>query len=149
MSIEPPVAKILTPGRMRPAEASWRTHGVLVEAGTAREAILQPAFWGNVVQRLRPLDRIEVMDDQARWLAVLLVRAVGPSEAVVAPLWGVDFEAATLPREQAPEFEAKWMGHRSRWAVLRAADKSIVREGMQSRTEAEDYIRSHVKALAA
>lgn len=144
MSIKP-----LTPGRLRPAEACWRTHGVLVEAGTARTAILEPGFWGNVVQRLRPLDRIEVIDEQGRWLAVLLVRAVGQSEAVVAPLWSVDFDEAALPKEKAPEFEAKWIGHRSRWAVLRSIDKSIVREGMQSREEAEEYIRSHVKALAA
>jgi hypothetical protein len=134
---------------MRPAEASWRTHGVLVEAGTEPGAILQPSFWGNVAGRLRPLDRIEVMDDAGAWLCVLLVRAVGPAEAVVAELWRREFAPAAMLEQAPAAFEVRWVGHRNRWAVLRAADKSIVREGLQSREEAEEYIRSHVKALAA
>lgn len=141
--------KALVPGRMRPAEASWRTHGVLVEAGTAPAAILHPAFWGNVASRLRPLDRIEVMDDAGAWLVVLLVRAVGPAEAIVVELWRREFEAAAALAQTPAAFEVRWVGHRNRWAVLRAVDKSIVREGLQSREEAEEYIRSHVKALAA
>jgi hypothetical protein len=141
-------AKALTPGRMRPAEACYRVHAVLVESGIARDAILVPAFWSNVAAKLRPLDRLEVMDDAGSWLAVLMVRAVSASEAIVAPLWSVELQSsAVLAPPKDIEFEARWRGHKNKWSVLQG--DVVLREGMESREEAELYIRDHAKALAA
>lgn len=139
---------ILAPGRMRPAEASWRTHAVLVESGTPRTALLAPAYWSAVAGRLRVLDRIEAMDDAATWVGVYLVRAVGPGEAVVVPLWSAELEGgAAMSPPAAARFEPRWRGHKNRWAVMEG--EAVLREGMASREEAEIWIASHVKALAA
>lgn len=140
--------KVLAPGRMRPAEASWRSHAVLVESGMAREALLAPSFWGAVAGRLRVLDRIEAMDDAATWVTVLMVRAVGQGEASVVPLWSVELEnGAALSPPAAARFVARWRGHRNRWAVMEG--ETVLRDGMGSREEAELWIASHVKAMAA
>lgn len=140
--------KALTPGRMRPSEACWRVHAVLVESGTAPEAVMAPAFWSNVASRLRPLDRLEVMDDAGTWLMVLMVRATSASEAIVARLWSVALQSsATLAPPQESAFEVRWRGHRHKWSAM--SGETVLREGMESREEAEHYIRDHAKALAA
>ncbi|MGE0151778.1 MAG: hypothetical protein AB7R90_04120 [Reyranellaceae bacterium] len=140
--------KALAPGRLRPAEAMWRTHAVLVESSLPREAILEPDFWGHVVSRLSPLDRIEVMDDGAAWLAVLLVRAVGEREAVVVPLWSAELRTTgSLSAPAGDDLRPRWGGHKAKWIVVRG--ETVLREGMTSREAAETWIRSHRKALAA
>jgi hypothetical protein len=133
--------------RMRPAEALWRTHAVLVESDVAQATLLAPGFWANVASRLRPLDRIEVMDDAATWLCVLLVRAVGEREVVVAPLWGAPLQTAGTLSEPAGEaMRPRWSGFGHRWTVVQG--EAVLRSGMASREEAETWIRSHLKALA-
>ena len=140
--------KPLTPGRLRPAEACWRIHAVLVESGTKPEALLQPAFWSNVASKLRPLDRIEAMDDAGTWLCVLMVRATSATEAIVARLWSVELQSsATLAPPKESGFEVRWRGHRHKWSAM--SGETVLREGMESREEAEHYIRDHAKALAA
>jgi len=139
--------KPLTPGRMRPAEACWRVQAVLVESGTPQEALLQPAFWSNVASKLRPLDRLEVMDDAGTWLVVLMVRATSASEAIVAKLWSVELQSsATLAPPKESGFEVRWRGHRHKWSAM--SGETVLRDCMESREEAEHYIRDHAKALA-
>lgn len=140
--------RILLPGRMRPAEAMWRTHAVLVESGTDPSVILEPGFWSHVAGKLRPLDRIEAMDDAGIWVSLLIVRACSANEAVVAPIWTVELRSAaelSAPAEAA--FRPLWRGHKHKWAVMQG--DVVLREGMQSREEAETWIKSHTKALAA
>jgi hypothetical protein len=133
--------------RMRPAEASWRTHAVLVESDVMQATLLVPGFWANVASRLRPLDRLEVMDDGANWLCVLLVRAVSEREAVVAPLWRAELQsAATLSEPVGDAMRPRWGGFGHRWTVVQG--DAVLRSGMASREEAETWLRSHLKALA-
>lgn len=139
----------LTPGRIRPAEAVYRSHFVLVEAGTDRATIFEPTFWAHVAAKLRPLDRLEIMDDEGSWLTMLIVRAVGRQEAVVTELWSANLSGAAAATHVSVEFEAKWRGHKYKWSAVRLSDKAVMREDMETREEAEAYIRSHLKALAA
>jgi hypothetical protein len=140
--------KSLTPGRMRPAEASWRTYGVLVESHVPSESILEPGFWCHVAAKLRPLDRLEVMDDAGTWLAVLLVRAVGRREASVALLWSAELRPEIAPSAQGDEaIKPRWGGFKHKWTVVQG--DTMLRQGMGSREEAEIWIRSHLKALEA
>lgn len=141
-------SKVLAAGRMRPAEAMWRTHAVLVETGTEPGAVLEAGFWSHVATKLRPLDRIEVMDDSATWVCALIVCAASASEAIVAPLWSAELKSdASLSAPAESAFRPRWMGHKRKWAVLKG--ENVLREGMQSREEAEIWISSHAKALAA
>lgn len=136
----------LAPGRLRPAEAMWRTHAVLAERELPQEAVLAPAFWSNVAGKLRPLDRIEVMDEDGRWLLVLLVRAVGEREAIVAPLWSAELQSqATLSAPAGEDMKPAWRGFKHKWTVVRG--DTVLRTGMNAREEAEDWIRAHRKAL--
>lgn len=146
-----PVAKqppALSAGRMRPTEAMRQTYSVLVETGTPRDAILKPEFWAHVAAKLRPMDHIEVMDDAGTWLAVLMVRSTGRTEALVALLWSAEL-AAPAAVDLPAEYTAEYKGLKAKWVVIRRADKTVIRDGMGSREEAESYIRSHVKAMAA
>jgi hypothetical protein len=138
----------LSPGRIQHAESAYRTHAALVEANTSREAILESSFWVHVANKLRPLDTIRVMDDLGTWVVELIVRAVGAKEAIVAVLWSADL--AKAPAIDMPaEFKATYRGLKHKWSAVRAADNEVVRDGFGTREEAEVYIRSHVKALAA
>ena len=141
-------AKALMPGRLRPTEAMWRTYGVLVESHVPSESILEPGFWCHVAAKLRPLDRLEVIDDAGTWLAVLLVRAVGQREASVTLLWSAELRPETALSGSTDEaMKPRWGGFKHRWTVVQG--DNLLRQGMSSREEAETWIRSHLKALEA
>lgn len=138
----------LTPGRFKPAESAFRTYFVLVEGATTRETVLHPSFWAHVASKLRVLDRIEVMDDHSTWIMSLLVRSVGRQEVLVTELWSkelVPASAAVIPSE----FEVRHRGNNYKWSVIRLADKAVLKEFCQTREEAETWLRSHLKAMAA
>lgn len=142
-----PQPPALSPHGLKLAESIYRTYSVTVESVLPRDAILQPGFWANVAHKMRPLDRIEVMDAERNWLSVLFVRSVGTHQALVKELWRADLSPGPAA-DLSAEFEVIHRGPR-KWSVKRLSDKAILSENMETREEAEGWLRSNLKALAA
>lgn len=118
-------------------------------AGIEPAALLESAYWVHVGSILRPGDKIEVMPEDGQWYAELIILNAGRFGAKVAfirepiSLSGTDVEADN------DEFEVRWSGPHSKFRVIRTSDKTVVKEGFQTKEEGETWLKSHMRAMAA
>ena len=55
----------------------FNTHEVVPDAGTPKDNLLRPEFWGNVSQKFKPGDTIIAYPRDGAWYAELLVWDAG------------------------------------------------------------------------
>lgn len=121
---------------------------VTPEFGTPVEALLEPQFWAHVSAKMKPRDRIEVDAEDGSYFLELRVEDAGRLFAKVVVLRRVDL-APTETAEQSAEYKVMWAGPHAKWRIVRAVDKGLVKDGLESRQAAEMYLTSHMKAMAA
>ena len=71
------------PDRFRLAEHHRQIHSYLLPVGTNFEDVLTPEFWLPVLRELKPWSRIEVVEEEGKFWAELLVRRVDHRGATV------------------------------------------------------------------
>ena len=123
-----------------------------VEQGTRPEDVLDAGFWGNVSGQLGPFHRIECRCEDGTWISELLVLEAGRSYARVKELARYLLTTADVAQSQdAPltGFKVYWRGVHHRWAVKRMADNEVIHNGESTAAAANEWLREHVKALAA
>lgn len=121
---------------------------VTPEYGTPVEALLEPQFWAHVSAKMKPRDRIEVDAEDGSYFVELRVEDAGRLFAKVVVLRRVDL-SPTEAAEQSTDYKVMWAGPHAKWRIVRAVDKGLVKDGLESRQAAELYLASHVKAMAA
>lgn len=121
---------------------------VTPEFGTPIEALLEPQFWAHVSAKMKPRDRIEVDAEDGSYFVELRVEDAGRLFAKVVVLRQCDFTVVEA-QEQAPEYKVMWAGPHAKWRIVRAVDKGLVKDGLETRQAAEQYLVSHAKAMAA
>lgn len=134
--------------RMNFVDFARQTHHVVPEDGTKFEDVLRDEFWSLVSHKFKPGDLVEVHAEDGSFFAELYVRAAGRNWAKVALLRKVELEPVNLSHG-SPEYEATWKGPHRKFSVVRLADNSIIKDGFEAREQAVEYIKSHVKAMAA
>lgn len=123
---------------------------VTPEHGTPVEALLEPQFWAHVSAKMKPRDRIEVDAEDGSYFIELRVEDAGRLYAKVVVLRRVDFSPAEVTAEsETVEYKVMWAGPHAKWRIVRAKDKGLVKDGLETRTAAEQYLVSHAKAMAA
>ena len=138
----------------KPTKLQQLDHSVVVyhhtpEFETSRDDLAKPDYWTHVAAQLRPGHRIEVMAPDGAYWAMLLVRSASRLEAVVQELQFVKLgkaEAAATP-DQA--YEVKWRGPSAKFSVIRISDGEIIREQIESKEAATQWLKNHEKSLAA
>lgn len=115
-------------------------------AGTPFDALLQPSYWANVAERLRPFDRIEVLAEDGSYFAILLVRAASRLSAKVAVLEKYDLDAVDDTSAESAFFVA-WRGPHQKHAVIRAADKLAVQTGFDTKEAAMTWLANNLRSL--
>jgi hypothetical protein len=78
----------------------------------------------------------------------LRVEDAGRLFAKVAVLRRVDLQS-TEQTEQPSDYKIGWAGPHAKWRIVRAVDKGLVKDGLETRQAAETYLTSHKKAMAA
>jgi len=121
---------------------------VTPEHGTPIEALLEPQFWAHVSAKMKPRDRIEVDAEDGSYFVELRVEDAGRLFAKVVVLRRVDLQP-TEQAEQPADYKIMWAGPHAKWRIVRAKDKGLVKDGLETRTAAELYLASHAKAMAA
>lgn len=142
----------LAPRRMQLAEHAFVTWHVTSEAGTPVEALLDPKYWANAVHS-HPINRghrIEVDCEDGSYTATLFVREVGRLFAKVTLLSKTMLGASdAADAVEVDGYTLKYRGTIMKWTVTRIADKKTVSEGHENKDAARDWLREHLKALAA
>ena len=134
--------------RVSLTEFARQAHHVVPEDGTKIEDILREEYWSMVAYKFKPCDIIEVHSEDGSYFAELYVRAVGKNWVKVALLRKVELEPAQKAMD-APEYEATWKGPHRKFSAIRTSDNQIIQDGFDSREQAIDYIKNHMKAMAA
>lgn len=148
----------LQPPRLRAAEFERTIYTATPEHGTVFEDMLKPQYWANVAYKFKPGDRIEITAENGDWFAELMVVAAARLWAKVAVLRYVELAEAKLTEGQAAsdlvgldpvdDYEVKWSGPSVKWRVLRKADNHPLRDGFQTKDEAENWLKDYVKAVS-
>jgi len=143
-----PGVPMIRESRLNFVEYARQTHHVVPEEGTTLDDILKDAFWSLVAFKFKPGDLIEVHAEDGCFFAELYVRAAGRNWAKVALLRHVALEPITVDMA-SPEFDVTWKGPHRKFSVVRVADNQIIKDGFEAREQAVDYVKTHVKAMAA
>jgi hypothetical protein len=131
--------RAILPARLESAEFSraiWRAHP---EEGTPYETVLSDAYWAHRAREFRAGHKIEVLPDEMNYYAELLVMAAGGNWVSVIELLKVELKPAAVPRRQS-EYSVAWRGPHRKFAIVRASDGAIVKDGFALEDEAEAAI---------
>lgn len=139
---------LLRESRVKLAEYARQRHHVVPEEGTKFEDLQKEEYWAAVAYMFKPCDIIEVHAEDGSYYAELYIRACGRNWAKVAVLNKTALEPVEA-KVTRPEFETAWKGPARKFGVVRVSDGEIIKDGFDTREQAADYIKGHVKALAA
>lgn len=139
---------MLREGRIKLIEFARQTHHIVPEHGTKFDDILKETYWSMVAYKLKPCDLIEVHAEDGSYYAQLYVRSCGRNWAKVSPLMIAKFEDDVATPGDA-EYKVEWKGPHRRFSVLRISDNEIIKDGFELREQADAYVKSHIKTMAA
>jgi hypothetical protein len=144
------MSNALIGNRFKPAEYIRQSWHATPSADDTPESILDPKWWVHVGRQMKAGDRIEILPETHDWYAEAIVIDAGNTwGAKVAFVLGPVRLANDAAVEQSPDFEVKWAGPNAKFRVLRKSDNAVVKDNCQTREEAESWVKSHRKALAA
>lgn len=135
----------LAPNRFKTADSQRNIFHVVPEAGTPFEALLTDKYFAHVSAFLKPGSRIEVIAEDGKYWADLLVRDAGKLYAKITVLNHVELEPVEV-REgglSAEGMEVRWCGPKLKWCVLRGKDR--LKDEMD-KGQAIQWMQSHAKA---
>lgn len=147
---EPQKSAQLIPARLKSNLQGYAYINYLatIEPEHTFEDIQKPSYWAHVARILQPMARIEVIPDDMSWYAEVMVVATDRASARVAVLRHVDLDAGEA--EAIPEtHEVKYHGAHKKWSVIRKEDRSVVKDGLQTKEEAIRYLRDHIRTIGA
>lgn len=143
-----PGLPMIRDSRVMLTEFARQAHHVVPEEGTTIDDLLHESYWSMVAYKFKPCDIVEVHAEDGSYFAELYVRAAGKNWAKMALLRKVDLEPMSAG-VATPEYEVAWKGPHRKFVALRTADNEIIKDGFVTREQVVEYIKSHVKALAA
>lgn len=141
-----PVKKPLT---LRPDGHFFPRFEVFSPAAATLEEMVDPGFWANVAKDLRPGAVVTVMAEDASWRAEFVVRATSRLEALVAVLRFDRFGDAAEALDTADPYVARWHSPKTLYGVFKAKGGECVKNGFETKEAAQEWARSHEKAMAA
>lgn len=159
---KPPVQPQLDAHRFKFAENERLVYVAVIEAGVTRKQVIDPAFWAHVAPKLQPYTKIELTCDDGSLFAELLVLQAERTWARVYVLsWhnlttrdvalsqGEPGSAGAGPGpDPASLFRVEHKGQHKKWCVIRNADGGYVREGEQSKADANHWLEEYLKVTA-
>ena len=142
-----PPARILPPERFKAIDFALNTWVVTLPVYGELEDILLPKFWSKVtgLKQMKAGDLVIARTDDHRFIAEAYVRAVKPEvlvEILRAHKIGVDVTAPD-------QFAIDWNETTKSFDVKRKDTKSTIKAGSPTREAAAEWLREHIRAMAA
>jgi hypothetical protein len=138
----------LPPARFQMAEYARVPYLVTVEHGTAFAETLEPSFWAHVAAKLKAGDHIEVMAEDMSFGRELIVIETGRMWARVQE-WPFTEPAQRVETPvMASEYTIKYAGPHHKHQVIRNSDNAVIKDQISQRTDAEMWLKNHIKSQA-
>lgn len=139
---------------MKPTRLLQATHEIVTyahspEYGVDLDTVMKPEYWSHVAQLLRPGYVVVVTAADMSWRAELMVRAAGRNEALMGLVSHVEFGEVEEPMPEGLPFEVKWRGPARKFGVIRKVDSEVLRDEFVTKEAASQWLRNHMKAVAA
>jgi len=140
----------LKESRMQLAEFAFAQWCITPEAGTALDALLEPAFWAHNARKLRPGAVIWAEPEDGAWFALLRVRSANIGGAKVRVLFKTEEPQVVQDEDPAANgFSVEWGGPAHKFRVKRVADKQVMQSGFQDKADAFRWLSENVEKIAA
>ncbi len=124
----------------------WSAH---LSEGFTLEDVTKEVFWANIAPKLRPGDIIEIRKNDNSLYAELYVRACDAAWANVSVMGDHPMGPADDVVPANVPFDVKWTAGKQCFEVIRRLDRQVVHSGFALRERAVEWIRDHLKAMAA
>jgi hypothetical protein len=136
---------MIAPNRVQTGDHARTVWVINAESGENPGDFLQPEYWANVAQNMRPMDHVEVRSDDGTYWGEFLVTSADRNWAKLHLLREIKLQSVgEQPVDE--RYKVEWKGAHLRWCVIRSSDKSAVHEGAQERGVAlrwlEEYLRT-------
>ena len=141
---------MLDPSRFTLDEHANQNWTLTVEQNTTLDDVLKPEFLANVANRLHPYDRIRVRIDTGEWYAELLVVQCGRVWAKIVPLFTIDLVEKMdeeVEGEAFDQFIIQFRGPHLKFCVVRKIDKEPIKDKLDSKVEAQQWLANYTRAL--
>jgi hypothetical protein len=143
----------LGPNRLMLAEHAHQSFVASPETDTPPDALLDSKYWAhysvNPNLQLQPGNFIYVMPEDGTYFMELLVRSTYRGGVNVKELRRVIFDKADEASGEVNEHEFRWSGPSLKWRVIRKLDKRELVNGLPNKEAAQEWLRNHLKAIAA
>lgn len=127
--------------KIKPAAYVRNIHVATPAAGTKLEDVLKPEYWVHVAKQFHVSDRIEVIPEDHSFYAELYVASVSSAGLKVVKFVHHDFDIEALFSEpEDVSMYVVWRGATAKHCVLRKSDKHVLKEGFNSKAEANEWI---------
>lgn len=139
----------ISESQVSPLKAGRTTYFVNIPADTPVEAILQPTYWANVTERIHLRNHIEADWQDGSKLIVLRVVGVGPDHVKVKVMneYRFDIESKVVPLN---DFRVEYIREGSRaWSIIRKSTNEYIKDGLNSRDEANLWLQENMSKIAA
>ena len=139
----------LDPIRIKATDHEVTDFSATVEMGTTPEQIFSPEFFAHVAPKLTPYSKIRVRTDDGSWYMELLVLSVGRTWAKCVPLFQISLTSEDVDLTEAEtndKYKVMFRGPHLKWSVSRKEDGAVLREQMESKRDAETWLREYIKA---
>lgn len=138
----------IEPMRMRLAEYERQDWVANAPENTDPEDLKDPAFWSHMASNFKPYDRIEVRADDGSWIAECRVLMCERTWAKVAVLHV--HKLSSVSSAKAPsKYRVEFKGPHRKWSVIRGSDGEYVKDGLNTKDDADTWLRDHEKNLQA
>lgn len=134
--------KVLTQKHVKQAEFTrtiWQ-----ITPSVEVEELLNPDYWVHVSKNFKAGDRIEAIPEDRHYFAELFVLAASKNFIKVILLRAHVLIADPKPVEEEG-YTIKFAG-RAKWRVIQG--KKVLKEGLDSKEEAEKWLKEHKKEMA-
>ena len=141
--------KKINVSRFREADYQRTVWQATAEQGMVPDDLLEPSRWSLVSPQMQPFHRVEVVADDGSWWAEYLVTDATKLWAKLRILQVVQLdEAAKSSSRQKDGFSVKYRGAK-KWSVIRDSDKSVMKDMLDTREDAEAAAETLLNDMAA
>jgi hypothetical protein len=135
--------------RVKLGEYARNTHRVTPEQGATVDDMLEPGYWVHVASKFRVGDIVEVFPEGGAWFTTFLVVSQSNVHLKLVVLTSVRLseEQKAAAKNDAP-YKIEHKGSIHKWSVIRASDKSYVKDGFDTKEEASAWLAENEADLS-
>ena len=129
--------------------AEHKRHDWIIDAqlGVTVEQIQEPSYYAHIAKDFSPFDHIEVRAEDGAWIAYLIVLFAERSYAHVKLDRVIAIEEQDVAPAVSLKHKVEWKGPHHRWAVIRLSDSQMLQSQLQTKFEAETWMKEHERAM--